>query len=101
MIPVYIPSKGRSDASSTLRILQHESYPMVTVVTPPAEENLYRARYDDSGWSMGLVTIARLNPALLLKYSECARLDPYKLSGAVTAALFEELVATASIMGQG
>ena len=53
-----------------------------------------------AGWSMGQVTLARLNPALLLKYSECARLDPYKLSGTVTAALFEELVATASIMGQ-
>jgi hypothetical protein len=34
-----------------------------------------------AGWSMGQVTLARLNPALLLKYSECARLDPYKLSG--------------------
>jgi len=53
-----------------------------------------------AGWSMGQVNMSRLNPALLLKYSECARLDPYKLSGGVTMALFEELVATASIMGQ-
>lgn len=53
-----------------------------------------------AGWSMGQVNMSRLNPALLLKYSECARLDPYKLSGEVTMALFEELVATASIMGQ-
>jgi len=50
-----------------------------------------------AGWSMGLVNLSRVNPALLLKYSECAKLDPYKLSGAVTLALFDELVATASI----
>ena len=54
-----------------------------------------------AGWSMGQVNMARLNPALLLKYSECARLDPYAVSGKVSAALFEELVATAAVMGQG
>ncbi len=53
-----------------------------------------------AGWSMGQVNMARLNPALLLKYSECARLDPYAISGKVSAALFDELVATASVMGQ-
>ncbi len=53
-----------------------------------------------AGWSMGQANLARLNPALLLKYSETAALDPYALSGAVTMALFEELVATASIVGQ-
>ncbi|MFT3664062.1 BLUF domain-containing protein [Piscinibacter sp.] len=54
-----------------------------------------------AGWSMGQVNLARLNPALLLKYSETAALDPYAVSGRVTMALFEELVATASIVGQG
>jgi hypothetical protein len=49
---------------------------------------------------MGQVDMARLNPALLLKYSETATLDPYAVSGAVSMALFEELVATASIVGQ-
>jgi hypothetical protein len=50
------------------------------------------------GWAMGQVNMARLNPALLLKYSEQARLDPYAVSGKATAALFDELVATAAIM---
>lgn len=54
-----------------------------------------------AGWSMGQVNMARLNPALLLKYSECARLDPYAVSGKVSAALFDEMVATAAVMGQG
>ena len=54
-----------------------------------------------SGWSMGQVNMQRLNPALLLKYSECAKLDPYAVSGKVSMLLFEEMVATAAIMGQG
>ena len=51
-----------------------------------------------AGWAMGQVNVARLNPALMLKYSETAELDPYAVSGAVSMALFEELVATASVM---
>ena len=53
-----------------------------------------------AGWSMGQVNMSRLNPALLLKYSESAVLDPYSVSGAVSMALFDELVSTASIVGQ-
>ena len=53
-----------------------------------------------AGWSMGQVNLSRLNPALVLKYSETATLDPYSLPGAAMAALFDEMVATAAIMGQ-
>jgi len=53
-----------------------------------------------AGWSMGQVNVSRLNPALLLKYSERPALDPYAVSGKVSMALFEELMATASIVGQ-
>jgi hypothetical protein len=53
-----------------------------------------------AGWSMGLVDMSRLNPALLLKYSERATLDPFAVSGRVSMALFDELMATASIAGQ-
>ena len=52
-------------------------------------------------WSMGQVNMSRLNPVLLLKYSETPSLDPFALSGATSMALFDELVATASIFGQG
>ncbi|MBK7061921.1 MAG: BLUF domain-containing protein [Rubrivivax sp.] len=51
-----------------------------------------------AGWAMGQVDLARLNPALLLKYSESAVLDPYAVSGEVSMALFQELMATASIV---
>jgi hypothetical protein len=50
-----------------------------------------------SGWSMGQVSMSRLNPALLLKYSESAVLDPYSVPGKASLALFNELVATASV----
>ncbi len=53
-----------------------------------------------AGWSMGQVNMARLNPALLLKYSERPTLDPFVVSGQVSMALFQELMATASIVGQ-
>jgi hypothetical protein len=53
-----------------------------------------------AGWSMGQVNMSRLNPSLLLKYSANATLDPYAVSGEVSMSLFEELVATASVMGQ-
>ncbi len=53
-----------------------------------------------AGWSMGQVNMSRLNPGLLLKYSERPTLDPYAVSGQVSMALFQELMATASIVGQ-
>lgn len=54
-----------------------------------------------AGWAMGQVNVNRLNPALLLRYSETAVLDPYAVSGKVSMALFNELIATASVAGQG
>ena len=73
--------------------------PRHTDVTLLTYEEIAERRF--AGWSMGQVHMSRLNPALLLKYSETATLDPYAVSGAATAALFEEMIATAAIMGQG
>ena len=76
------------------------------IATDPRHGVVVLLNYDEieerrfSGWSMGQVNMQRMNPALLLKYSECARLDPFAVSGRVSLALFEELVATAAIMGQ-
>jgi len=53
-----------------------------------------------AGWAMGQVNMTRLNPGLLLKYSATPTLDPYAMSGQAALALFDELVATASIMGE-
>ena len=53
-----------------------------------------------SSWTMGHVNISRLNPSILLKYSERPVLDPYALPGHVSMALLEELIATAAIAGR-
>ena len=52
------------------------------------------------GWTMGQVDVSRVNTNILLKYSERAELDPYSVSGKVSMALLEELMATASIIGR-
>jgi Sensors of blue-light using FAD len=52
------------------------------------------------GWTMGQVNVSRINTTILLKYSEKAELDPYAVSGKVSMALLEELMATASIIGR-
>ncbi len=77
------------------------------IATDPRHIDVVLLNYEEiserrfAGWAMGQVNLARINPALLLKYSETATLDPYAVSGEVSMALFEELVATASVMGQG
>jgi Sensors of blue-light using FAD len=48
-------------------------------------------------WTMGKVNLERLNPALVLKYSEKSVLEPYGISGKVSMALLEELISTASV----
>ncbi len=53
-----------------------------------------------AGWAMGQVNMALLNPALLLKYSETATLDPFAVSGKASMALFDDLVATAAVVCQ-
>jgi hypothetical protein len=52
------------------------------------------------GWTMGQVNLSKLNHSILLKYSEKAELDPYSVSGKVSFALLEDLMATASICGR-
>ena len=53
-----------------------------------------------AGWTMGRVNLAKINPSLLLKYSERPALDPFAHSGKISLALLEELISTASIIGR-
>ncbi|MFB0914507.1 MAG: BLUF domain-containing protein [Burkholderiaceae bacterium] len=52
------------------------------------------------GWTMGQVNLSKLNTSIVLKYSERPQFDPYAVSGDVSLALLEELMATASIIGR-
>jgi hypothetical protein len=61
-------------------------------------EEIFERRF--GGWSMGQVNLSKLNHALLLKYSEKPELDPYAVSGKVSLALLEDLMASASICGR-
>jgi Sensors of blue-light using FAD len=61
-------------------------------------EEIFERRF--GGWSMGQVNLTKLNHTLLLKYSEKPELDPYAVSGKVSLALLEDLMATASICGR-
>jgi hypothetical protein len=61
-------------------------------------EEIHERRF--GGWTMGQVNLSKLNHSILLKYSETAALDPYSVSGKVSLALLEELMATASIIGR-
>ncbi|MBL8350947.1 MAG: BLUF domain-containing protein [Burkholderiaceae bacterium] len=76
------------------------------IAQDPRHRDLVLLAYDEilerrfAGWAMGQVNMARLNPALLLKYSATPTLDPYAASGRVALAMFDELVATASIMAE-
>ncbi|HET9024025.1 MAG TPA: BLUF domain-containing protein [Burkholderiaceae bacterium] len=53
-----------------------------------------------AGWTMGQVNLAKVNPSLLLKYSDRPVLDPFAASGRASMALLEELIATAQIVGR-
>jgi hypothetical protein len=61
-------------------------------------EEIFERRF--GGWTMGQVNMSRINTSILLKYAEKPELDPYLVSGKVSLALLEELMATASIMGR-
>ena len=51
------------------------------------------------GWTMGQANVAKINTSILLKYSETLELNPYSVSGKVSLALLEDLMANAAICG--
>lgn len=53
------------------------------------------------GWTMGQVNIAKVNPSLLLKYSEKPYLNPFSCSGLASMSLLEELIAAALVVNRG
>ena len=74
------------------------------ICTDPRHQDVIVLDYEEiterrfSNWTMGQVNLSRVNPAILLKYSERPVLDPYAVSGKVSMALLDELLATACII---
>ena len=77
-----------------------------TIVRDDRHQGLRLLSFEEIGerrfghWNMGQVNIAKVNTALLLKYSERATLDPFNASGQATMALLDEFVATAQIVSR-
>ena len=95
---IFIQALEGDRAAVNQLYLKSAADPRHTDVVLLSYEGIGERRF--AGWAMGQVNMARLNPALLLKYSATAELDPYAVSGAVSLALFDELVATASVMAE-
>ncbi|MDE2401511.1 MAG: BLUF domain-containing protein [Burkholderiales bacterium] len=76
------------------------------IASDPRHSNVILLNYEEiterrfASWTMGQVNLCKVNPSILLKYSERPVLDPYVLPGKVSLALLEELIATASIVGR-
>jgi hypothetical protein len=87
---------GRTAVSELYSIIQNDSrHKNVELLH---FEEISERRF--SGWTMGQVNLSKINTSILLKYSEKPELDPYAVSGKVSMALLEELMATASIIGR-
>jgi hypothetical protein len=76
------------------------------IIKDPRHQNVELLHYEEiterrfGGWTMGQVNLSKLNTSIVLKYSEKPEFDPYSVSGQVSLALLEELMATASIIGR-
>lgn len=76
------------------------------IVRDPRHEHVRLLHFEEiserrfGGWTMGQVNIDKVNSSLLLKYAEKAELNPFAVSGRVSLALLEELIATASVLGR-
>lgn len=89
--------EGGRDAVNTLygHILRDPRHTSVTLLY---YEEISERRY--AGWTMGQANISKLNPSILLKYSSRPEFNPHEMPGAMSIALIDELIATASIIGR-
>jgi hypothetical protein len=89
--------EGGRDPVNTLynRIVCDRRHRRVTLLN---YEEILERRF--GSWTMGQVNLSKVNSSTLLKYSERALIDPYGLSGRISAALTDELIVTASIVGR-
>jgi hypothetical protein len=89
--------EGGREAVNTLysHILQDKRHKDVTLLH---YEEISERRYN--GWTMGQANLGKINPSILLKYSALPQLDPHSMSGKMSMALIEELIATASIIAR-
>lgn len=77
-----------------------------SIVRDPRHQNVELLHFEEicerrfANWTMGQVNLAKVNPSLLLRFSDKPVLDPFSIRGTATMALLEELIATAAIVGR-
>lgn len=86
---------GRDEVNQLYSKVLHDSRHIDVTLLDYAE--IAERRF--SGWRMGRVDLDKVNTAVVLKYSEKPRLDPFGMSGTVALKLLEELASSASIVG--
>lgn len=85
---------GREQVSTVYTTISQDT--RHTNVTILNFEEIACRQFND--WSMGQVNLAKINPALLLKYSDTPQINPYMMHGKSALALLEELMASAAII---
>lgn len=85
---------GRAQVCQTYNnITQDKRHSNVTILK--FEEITHRSF---ESWSMGEVSVAQLNPSILLKHSATLHIDPFAMSGTAVLALLHELVASGTVI---
>ncbi|AZP11695.1 BLUF domain-containing protein [Undibacterium parvum] len=89
--------EGGREAINTLygKILRDPRHTDVVILH---YEEISERRY--SGWTMGQANLSKINPSIMLKYSDLPELNPHRMSGKMSLALIEELMVTAAIVGR-
>ena len=67
-------------------------------VTLLTYEEIDERRFEN--WTMGKVHMEKINPAMILKYSKTAKLDPFSCKGHAVMSLITELVMTGAIVNR-
>ena len=85
---------GRTQVCQTYNnITQDKRHSDVTILS--FQEITHRSF---ESWSMGEVSVAQLNPSILLKHSATLHIDPFAMSGNEVLALLHELVASGTVI---
>ena len=94
---VQVVEGGREPVSELLEaIYRDDRHGQVTILM---FEEIAERRFGN--WTMGRVNVESINPAVLLKYSEKAALDPFACSGQAMMSILLELISTGSIVNRG
>jgi hypothetical protein len=85
---------GREEVSRLLaRLMRDDRHTGVTLLEfAEVTERGY------ANWTMGQVDLNAVNPAMVLKYSPHARLDPFSMTGHATAVFLSDIAASGAIV---